>query len=560
MLSLFTRPRSILVVESDGYRLRGAIVRARGGEIVVQRSAASDSPLPAEGLRQLLGQFGRTGLPKRAILLSHQAVPAVLELPVDPAQPRPPAQMCEMIRWELEAYLAQTPSSRPLGEILVGRGYLKYDDVARLLEQQACRESCGEGRVRLGDLAVQMNLITANQRDECVAMQEGFTDLPDDDCVCGWQAAAQPSSTLSGQFRWLACGTGKTIRDRWARGFSEAGLELTAIYPLVGFSAAALNGCGSADPTAVIDLQPGMVCATRLDDGEIESIHMHYLSGAPLSAEACMQAVGRTPVSHLWLSGRTCMVPELAGELADRFGLDSQTIPVEASDRESTGSREDSLAPLVAAARHCLLADPHAACIPARERAAPLWKRPLAHTACLVLVFVLALAGVDWFARAALQEAAVAHTAALGEYDQWDIDRERLEGRIRTVERMQQERETRQQELAHTRAKIDFLETALSERERFVLELLQAVAASTSEEVVVDSIREEDRAVHVVGWSLSQDAAQKFVRAVAAAAPRWGLSVRDDPIQEDQGRLGLSGYGIDIRMSAATRLAAEEGE
>jgi hypothetical protein len=93
----------MLVVDTSGDGVRTAIVRpfGEGGGAEIVSEAQGDA---LESTLDALGEPG--GIPSRAVLISPQVVSAVLYLPMDPSSPRDEAEMRELVRWELEPFLA----------------------------------------------------------------------------------------------------------------------------------------------------------------------------------------------------------------------------------------------------------------------------------------------------------------------------------------------------------------------------------------------------------------------------------------------------------------------
>ncbi len=129
------RHREILAVESNGFTLRAAVVCADGDEIRVRQVEESQKSDPYEALTEVIENLDRAKIPASAILLVPEASAAILELPVDPKAPRPAAEMQELVRWELESQIVRNIGTAPIGEILVGRGYLTYEQVDVVCEE-----------------------------------------------------------------------------------------------------------------------------------------------------------------------------------------------------------------------------------------------------------------------------------------------------------------------------------------------------------------------------------------------------------------------------------------
>jgi hypothetical protein len=116
------RPGRLLVVESDDLATRTAVLQAssRGGT-QIEGYAESRSPDLAAALAETLQTIKAAGvrLPPEALMLSPHVHVTTLSLPIDPAKPPPPANMQELLRWELEPYMARSPLPHDLDETTV---------------------------------------------------------------------------------------------------------------------------------------------------------------------------------------------------------------------------------------------------------------------------------------------------------------------------------------------------------------------------------------------------------------------------------------------------------
>ncbi|MCX7804148.1 MAG: hypothetical protein N3A38_03055 [Planctomycetota bacterium] len=99
----------ILGVAWDGRIVSAAILRAAadGGVAasVCMEEAAPDLPSGLAAVSRAV-RAGGARMPARALLLCPEVHVAVLRLPVDPGRPLPPRQMRELLKWELEPYIA----------------------------------------------------------------------------------------------------------------------------------------------------------------------------------------------------------------------------------------------------------------------------------------------------------------------------------------------------------------------------------------------------------------------------------------------------------------------
>lgn len=545
-------PPQLLVLQTDGYRLCGAVVRAFRGKVLVERLLEATAVDPIDAIPEVVAGLRTGKVPQKAVVITHEAVGAVLSLPVDPAAPRSDAEMHEMVRWEIEAFFAQQPTSRRIGEILVGRGHLSHDDVQRVLDEQELSGAGTPKRVRFGDLACQMGLVNREQLQDALAVQERMQLEEHDDCICGWSAAGAAGEM--NQHRWLATGLSYRSRERWRRACEDAKLDLIGVYPMVGVSAAALDREERAGIEVVLDVTPGMVGVTRLSDGSVESVETHYLAGQPLTAQRCRDFLGASAADRIWLSGHDSRLDVVVEELTAAPGTEARQMPVERDAERPAGECTAPLAAMVGAARHAMrLAPNRAAAVPGRDPGPGLAHRPSTWAATVAAAGLLALVALEILLLVESGRAEERRSAALARLDKLETAIERVQETIRRVEALENEKTGLAATLHRDRRTADFLEFELPAREQFVLELLDGLAGAAGEEVVVNRVAEVDEAaIEIDGWAMSPEAAHAFARAVAVVSPSWELALDDPPLKTEKGRLGLEGYTFEMRLAPET--------
>jgi len=525
------RPRRLLAVESDGFSLRAAVVSTERNGVVVERVAESrEADMAAaldEVIRHLRSQDAE--LPRRAILLTAEAIPAILELPVHPRRPRPAAQMQELIRWELEPHLAQQVSSRPIGSILIGRGYLSYDQTRQVLQELERRKGAAATASRssrqFGQIAVELGFITAAQLQEALTIQERL-QISDEATVCGWSPQPESSARNGKTYRWLVCGVSRRLRDGLVEIFSRQGLHLDGIYPLVGCSAAMLNGATLTSTAGVLEVQNGLLGYAGLAGGSVNEFRMAYTAGEPLSSRMCLELIGKKTGS-IWLAGRSAGLEALSAELAAQLQQEPRRIPVDV--REGSSETAASLASLAGATRHALRL-PGAArtvCVPARDPAPPLWERVAVWWVAAACALALLIGGLEV-------------SLATGS---------KTRERVLQVKRLEQRVAGKHQELDELAKRRAFLEQQLPHRQTLMLGVLDALAGTVSEETVIDRLKETDREeIDLGGWALSEKAVQRFAQDLTMSVKPLGLSITDLNVRTQTGRLGLPGYAFTLRL------------
>lgn len=539
------RPGSILVVETDELTLRAAVCQGGPeGRLRVDAWGLSRQAELSAGLAEAVKQLRSAGhrLPRSAVLLSPQVQSAILHLPVNPSTNLPFAQMQEMVRWELEPYLSQSRARR-IGAILVARGYLRWLDLETLLSHlDELGEPDGTPR-RLGELAVQFGMITPAQLDECLAIQRDRAELADGQVVCGWTPLN--ATGRDGQWDWLVCGLPGGYRRQAVAAFRSAGLNLRAIYPLVGCAAAAMNGQLDRGG-AVLECHHGYLGYTRFADRCPAAVRvvLSHEPGNPVHAAA--NAI-EPEAETVWLAGRWPDPNSAAEDIAAAIGRSCQMATPQA-DLPDDIAQPGDLVGLAGAARHYLSADTGIAtlaCVPAKDpRPSLLANRRLWAAVGSLALTALLVVGALHFRH---QASADAETAEVG----------------RAVETRQAELNALRAQCAGMDRSIDFAGRVLPERGRLMGELLTALESACPDGVIIRRLTENAASEIVLsGWGASAQEIQQFKIAIQRQLPR--LEVRDgnQPIrQADRARqVSEVSFAFSFELKLVARPATAGGD
>ncbi|RMH37659.1 MAG: hypothetical protein D6690_02475 [Nitrospirae bacterium] len=542
--------RRLLTVETDGFRIRAAIVRSEQDRLSVERVAHSSAPTLAAALDEMLPALRQTpgGLPTSAILLMPGVIPALLELPVNPEHPRPDAQMQELMRWELDPLFAQLASVWTLETVLVGRGYLTYSQVEDLTKDIERRKHAQLPAIRLGDLALERKMITRQQLDECRSILE-WLQTTDDDIVCGW--IPQPGTGVldADTYLWLACGVGRSQRARCVELFARRGLELTALYPLMGCGSAMIHGPAVSDDCGVVEARTGQLLVERLVHGGVREFHLHYTDGHPPAPKSVGQWVP-PDIPTLWVAGHDVEMALVTDAIRTGLGRTVQPLPVDATPLPPTVS-PSSMASILGASRHAfqLPGKERVVAVPTREPGPPLWQRVETWALAIGLLAVTLIAGLEMsfgMKKQALQEQ---HAALSEKLRILQSEIARINERIADLSEVEKAIEAKKAELERAKQRLHLLEVRIPQREAFLSGLLDAIAGAVTSEVVIDQIIESERGpITINGWALTEKAAQQFAQALSIAIDQWDRKVVDFKVWEREGRLGLPGFALSLQL------------
>lgn len=518
------RSRRLVVLAAEGFIVRAAVVRRVRHGLQLEACLHARASNPVEEAGRLLGRLqelcGR--LPHRAVVATVEATLARLLLP-DGLARRPAPQLQTALGWEMEPRMAYQAGSRRLAAILTGLGILEAARARELLERLQAESPPGSGapRLRFGELARQLGYVTAEDIRRALALQGWLT--PDDgQPICGWTAPPEGVEDAGG---WLVAGTGPERREAWRRLLQLHGCSLEGMYPVAG------------SPLPLLLQEPeGAATFLQLEHGL--TVHAHLVNGWPTHLEVQTtedQPPAPEALGELLAAGEAGDMIRICGPLASRGlagALEAQCgRPVrmlEGFPEAPAGDDAASSAVVLGCAHHALgLGTPRIPpCVPARDPAAPLWRRPALQAAGSVLLLALAGTALDrWYQerRILAEHEALAAEKRLARMRAEREAREHLATRARKLQEALAEKESERRLL---RRRLDYLETELPRRLELLPALLGALAASADGDVCLDAVREiASGRIQVEGRAAGFAAAQRHAGALEHHLRPLGLTL-----------------------------------
>lgn len=549
ILPFSRRAGSLLVCETDGFTLKAAVLSRAGEQLTASFAAQSRAQDFKQAVAEVVASLKKQGWSGRgrAVLLMPGVIAALVELPVPPNKPRPPLQMQELVRWELEPLLMQHTTIWSIGRILVGLGYLEESQAREVLARQQGKFQGKEGEVKLemyslkrfGDVAIEHGYITREQLDEALAKQ-AWLRMEGDDIACGWQSVAAEQAG-EGPYPWLAAGVNKGLLKQWENAFAAQRMTLEYLFPVAGCAAAILP---PHEPAILLEAGGGQVLGIRLGEQGIEAMvsHESALNG---TMEACLETYhGLTPPDpeSLWLAVGEAGESDLATALSAIVGRTVR--PLEPG---MAGVADSVSAGMAGAARQVfgLPGGAHCCAVPVRGPRVPLRSLPqfrLAAGGLLVLSGILLAEGVLQVRQSLAEDAAGRVNKQAAEID----------GAVARVQALIQQKESikaRRAEAEAMATRAIFYTDELPHRAALLRNLLNEMENAVSDSLVLDRVVEEPRKGIVIdAWALRDAAAQQFALALKRNLDSLGLTVVDVRVSEKNGRLSLPGYGLTMRI------------
>ena len=566
----FGNNKSILVCETDGFFLRGAVLTRAGNEIVVLQTAESQQADMAEAVADVIKNLKANGWEGHtAVLLSPTVFSSLLELPVNPKKPRPLAQMYELVRWEAEPLLMQHTTQWSVGNLLIGRGYMTKEQADAVMDLQQGRPNPAGGIElkekfslrRFGDLAEELGYIKRSQLNACLAGQEWLKS--DDELIeCGWAAQGEVSD-VPGTYNWQVSAVSKSLLQRWTTVFQLQGVTLQAMYPLAGSSASLLNG--EHESQTLVESHSGLSFVMQLEKDKVAAQYL-YLDPSKSPLDLCLEAYhtltipSDTPVVLSdWNKGNSDLQESL-----------STALSTEVNDVVSATITEQSSPGMVGAALHYLGMTEHnwVSHVRLGGPLPDLWQRVEVRAGALAV----ALLAIILLAESFLMIHGGMVRSEKAEVDsQWqliDSAMKRIKGDIKQVEERKKELAVQKESQQREQQRLTFFGEQLPARSSLVQVVLGLLQETVSDEIIINSIDENGKRVsfmprtlnnlqnkhievesfNVEAWSLTETAAQQFIQKLEKTAQTWNLNIVDSSVIGRLGPLDLDGFAVTLRI------------
>jgi hypothetical protein len=555
LLPFSRRATSVLVCETDGFTLRGAVINRLGDDLAVLYSARSEALEFKTAVTEIITSVRKQGWAgKTAVLLTPGALSTLVELPVAPNSKRPPEQMLELVRWELEPLLMQHTTLWSVGRILVGLGYLTEAQAKEVLDRQQGRKGVEEASAlevysfkRYGEMAIEMGYITHRQMEECLTRQ-AWLQGSGEDIACGWSAQISPVSAEAaegGQYPWLVSGVNQGMMQQWTTAFTENGVVLESLYPLVGCAATAPELFpNEAGDVLLIEAHAGLVAGVRVSAGAVVAINLQQ-STLKDTIDACLEAYHvLTPpeLKHIWL----------ASAIGESDGLEiSLTSMLARPVNQLAAVVGDATPGMLGAARHALGFNGQTRCcaISVQGPKMPLWQSLEVRAIAAGLLLALGLGTAELVLQLQQNLAEAEREKVTQQAGVMDEAIGRVQVQIDAIKKLQDSLKARNDEMALLKSRTDLLSIDVPKRSAFLQSLFVELSSITPEDMVIESIEETPRdGFRVVAWSLTEKSAQQFVKGFQSSMDPYGLKVVDVSVGSQTGRLNLFGYILRLRL------------
>jgi hypothetical protein len=564
------KAKSLLICETDGFSLNGAVVELQDDTIQVVTRARSEHGNMAEALNILLSALSNDGWQgdSPAVLLTPAVLSTLVELPVNPARPRPLPQMKTLVQNEVEVLLIQHMLRWSIGNLLLRQGYLTNEQLQTVLDMQQNKPNSNVGMSvadqysfrRFGEIAEELGYI---QRDHLAACLEGQEWLKGEEfpVECNWSPQGAVED-VPGAFNWLVSCVSQPLLKRWKDLFGRHNIKLKALYPVTTCCAALVQH--HKDPHVVLQTLPGQAVLLRQQQGVISHLHSDTHSGKS-SLALCLESYHALQASHrepLWLIASPAEQEPLAEELEKSLGVDIQRFHDKRLDKLFSAS-------MLAVSFHEFKCINSRFCLGVQEGGPllPPLQRVEVRAAILMGGLILLMAAGELSLSLRQQWAKTEHQQLAEQWNKKKQASKKIKKLKKQYQQAKQAVEDKQADIARLNAMLDFYNQAVPGREALILDLLGMPQNVVDDETIFTTLQETDvpaaareyvainhknslatEHFELAAWALNEAAAQQLIQNVQAAVADWSMAVYEMPVIMAKGPFNLDGYAINMRL------------
>jgi hypothetical protein len=550
-------PDTVLVCEASFTGLHAFVVDKKGDKLTVGYEASTALLDLNEAVTEVVQKVRQQGWKGRhAIVVSPAVCLTVLDLNVPAKNKLQVQQIAETVQWEFEPAFNQYKSVLSIGQILQVLGLLNADQVDEVLQQQNAIINSKSNAVeykRFGELALAAGFIKKKQLDDALSRQRWF--MSEGDAIkCGWHALPWQPFADMGDYKWLVAGIRQDLQREWQAAFTKAEVKLEAVYPVAG---------GVDNFSADDDKHTDIADSQKL----IVQLHEGVMSAIALSNDTPMQMQAMPCTTETLLGGMNELITGIGDvddvpiylmdcistsePAAEQLSNDIQTILTRPVRRLANASGK-MIPAMRNATRHYMRVKEvgHVVGVTVHEPLPPVMQRfsTRAILAAALMIALIALAELGVFSS----EFLIKHQIASISEDVEKIRSEvkRINTKISTIKTLQQDIGKKEAERKNATTMINLLTKELPERNQTLILLMDKLQESVTEEVVINSIKENTLlGFDIRAWTLSDQAAQSFVKDFQLAIHSMNFTVKNLTVSEEKGRLGLLGYGVSFSIT-----------
>lgn len=559
-------PDSLLVIEATFTQLKGFVVEKNGENLAAKYDASSSASNYEQALEEVIKQVKDAGWQgEYAIMTSPAVCLTTLDLNIPPKNKLLPLQVADAVNWELEPVYTQHKNVLTIGQLLQLTGYLTFEQASEILAQQEVLINSKERAVvfkRFGELAIDLGYVNHVQLDECLERQKWFkTDVGS--LKSGWHALPNAEQYVNedGQYKWVVSGIDQGVLREWQAAAGKHQVKLERFYPLVGGGllelpnkppeqAATTSKKKKENKEVLLELADGLMMATVLTDNlplknQIAPVTKESLLGSINELIEALHEEDGLSISLIdYISQNEHEASQLMVDIESLTGREVKAVNIKPS---KIG------APQRHAIRHFLQQDyaGNVQDVSVHEPLPPVLQRFKARAivASIVALAAMGIAELSWLGMQFSKQMQIDKISE-------DVSRirgeiKRIDKKIKNVNQLNAEIDAKTVEKNRAQSMFGLLTTELPERNKLLIQLMDALESSINDDVVVNSITEDTLlGFNYSAWALTESSAQAFIKRFQVSISPMGFRVKNVIVSQSGGRLGLIGYSIQFSITS----------
>lgn len=528
----------LTVIDFDGLRLQVAVVRSDPRLPQIVASTVAEAAAGADALAPAVATLRAQGarLPRRTVLVTAQATPGLVAVPVAPDRARKAAQMRALLAPGAAPLAAAFAQAWRLGAVLQALGVLNAEQRAAIAAEQTTeRTATRRPPTRFGEVAERLGFAQRSDVERALAL------LPALQTTSGRVAlgfAALPGQTPAGPaYDWLVAGIDAAVRDQWRAACAAAGLRLAAIHPRAGQALAAWPQDASV---FLIERNHDQLAQTWRRGARLQLLQVDTPAALDAQTLRTHLRVREVPAAGAAAPPTVFAVLGDAGFAA--AAAQAADLPLAAAAQALGSEASPVILGAAAAATGARPRLPLPAIAPREQvqwRKHPDFSRLALPAAALALALAV-LGGMGW--RLAAQQQRLEDVRHQGDSDV--RMRTEVEARGREAAKLKADLDRQRAEAAKLANRAALLDEGMLQRGMLLPALLRTLAAAIPPSVVLDAVEEPKMqgGFRVSAWSIDVTALNAFAGESHKQLAKLGLGVLNLGLEESKGRSGALGY------------------
>jgi len=502
------KQKELLVIETDLLSVRCAVVENSNSpsiRIMVEEISTDVEEALALCIMRLKNE--KIKIPKKAVLITPEAIPALVKVPVDETTPQ--SESNDMIRWEMNNELEAYTMPPHIEAMMISQGL--YNDELKQKIEEHYQTFGGISHPPFIDIAMQAGILDEDSREQLEHKQDAWPAITEN-YSCNWIENDAKSQLVA----WLD----DSRRDFWFEHLQTYNIQLHAIFPAATAALSALPATEGKEKLVLLAGTVGLITTITVYKDKIQSIDVSEFSQEILPEEL-LNSISAVACDKIFISGLCFNRNNISDELRIQLPALSDSIDL------SEENQSENLSVIGAV---CALQENNQT-VPSIQLS-PLppppvfYKRPLAWWMTAAVVAVLFI----------MTNIVTPHYKLNGILQNIQVelqkDKERTQQRktfsfiTNELKVSKQKHSKLERELQLLETQIEYLKKYYPENNNYVLDLMNSVVENNSRDLTLKECAiSHAKGIEISGLALTESAIQTFKTHIQAVTSDYEFSV-----------------------------------